>query len=142
MLPLLLLLELLQQRQGTWNNRDRADGVCGFGSRHPDTAFRSVGCGAVDGQGSIGEVDIRPLKPQTFTSPQASSDKNLKDTPELKITSQKRIEEADGFIFGQGIYILLTDFGWVYLLHRVLLDDVLFLRIAEDQTENVVVVLD
>ena len=39
MLPLLLLLELLQESQGAWNNRDRADGVCGFGLCHNDTAF-------------------------------------------------------------------------------------------------------
>ena len=103
MLPLLLLLELLQQRQGTWNNRDRADGVCGFGLCHNDTAFGGVGCGAVDRQRSIEKVNVRPLKSQTFTPPKSSSDKDLEDTTELKITGQQSIEEPDGFVLRQSI---------------------------------------
>ena len=103
MLPLLLLLELLQESQGAWNNRDRADRVGGFGLCHSDTAFRGVGGGAVHSQGSILEVDIRPLKSQTFAPAQSSSDKDLEDTPELKITGQQSIEEPDGFILCQSI---------------------------------------
>ena len=103
MLPLLLLLELLQESQGAWNNRDRADGVCGFGLCHNDSTFRGVGCGAVDRQRSIEEINIRPLKPQTFAPAQSSSDKDLEDTAELKITGQQSIEEPDGFVLRQSI---------------------------------------
>ena len=138
MLPLLLLLELLQESQGTWNDRDRADGVCGLGGSHRDTTFRSVGCGAVDGQGSIQEVDVRPLKSQTFAPPKPGGKQNLKNTTELKITGQKSIEEADGFLFCQGIHIPFGDFRCVYLLHGVLGDDVLPLRITENQVQHIV----
>ena len=103
MIPLLLLLELLQESQGAWNNRDRADRVCGLGLCYNDTTFRGVGCGAVDRQRSIEEVNVRPLKLQTFTPPKSGSDKDLEDTPELKITGQQSIEETDGFILRQSI---------------------------------------
>ena len=61
MLPLLLLLELLQQGKRATYNGDGTDRVCGFGSRHGDTTFGGVGGGAVDGQGAVLKVDIRPL---------------------------------------------------------------------------------
>ena len=105
MLPLLLLLELFQEGQRTWNNRDRADRVCGFGLCYGDTAFRGVGGGAVDGQGAALKVDVRPLKSQAFASPQTCCDKNLKHTAELKITGEQSIEKADCFFLCQGIHI-------------------------------------
>ena len=77
MLLFLLLLELLQQGKGAANNRDGADRVCGFGLCHGDTAFRSVGGGAVDGQGAVLKVNVRPLKSQAFTPPKSSSKKHL-----------------------------------------------------------------
>ena len=125
-----------------FHDRNGADAAWRLRFRDKDAALLGVSHVAGDVERVFVEVEVLPLQAEAFSAPDSRRCHEQHHATVFGLAFADRAEEDSRLILRERIHRALDRSRRVHLLDRILLDELLLLRVVEDDPQNVVMMLD
>ena len=124
------------------HDRNGADAARRLRFRDKDAALLGVRHVAGDVECVFVEVEVLPLQAKAFSAPDSSRCHEQHHASVFGLAFADRTEEDPCLILRERIHWALDRSRRIHLLDRILFDELLLLRVVEDDPQNVVMMLD
>ena len=125
-----------------FHDRNGADAAWRLRFRDKDAALLGVSHVAGDVERVFVEVEVLPLQAKAFSTPDSCCRHEQHHATVFGLAFADRAEEDSRLILRERIHRAFDRSRRVHLLDRILFDELLFLRVIEDDPQDVVMVLD